>query len=334
MTIDLLPAIESELQRQVARLDHPATAGFHSMLAYHMGWTGEGAGPEAAGKRLRPLILCLVYLACQPAGSVESALPAAAAIELVHNFSLVHDDIEDNSPTRRGRPTVWTKWGLPMAVNAGDALFVIAHQAIMDLSKSYPPAIVVRAAHTLQSVCLELTRGQYLDMSFEDRTGVTEDEYWRMISGKTAALLSAACLIGAILGTSDPLIQEQYANFGHDLGLAFQVQDDILGIWGEESTTGKSAASDLVEGKNSLPILYALNKGGAFARRWRQGRIQPSEVPEIAALLKNEGAYDYAQERAHYWTSRATNSLEQAKPKGEAAGQLSGLVTRLLGRQH
>src|SRR5512139_638967 len=126
MIPDLLSAIESELKQQVARLDHPPTRVFHDMLTYHMGWTGEGAGPEAGGKRLRPLLLLLVCSASAPAAPVLAALPAAAAVELVHNFSLVHDDIQDNSPTRRGRATVWTKWGLPLAVNAGDALFVLA----------------------------------------------------------------------------------------------------------------------------------------------------------------------------------------------------------------
>src|SRR6187401_3751858 len=127
----LLSQIEQELQKQISRLDSPRTQAFHEMLTYHMGWTGEGAGPEATGKRIRPLLVLLCTAAS--GGAWEPALPAAAAVELVHNFSLVHDDIQDNSEKRRGRPTAWVKWGAPMAINVGDALFVIANQAITDL---------------------------------------------------------------------------------------------------------------------------------------------------------------------------------------------------------
>src|SRR6266487_468247 len=127
----LLSRIEVELQQQISRLDNPRSKAFHEMLTYHMGWTGEGAGPEATGKRIRPLMLLLCTAACGT--DWPSALPAAAAVELVHNFSLVHDDIQDNSDKRRGRSTVWVKCGAPMAITAGDALFVMSSQAIMDL---------------------------------------------------------------------------------------------------------------------------------------------------------------------------------------------------------
>src|SRR5215207_11536452 len=127
----LLSDIERELQKQISRLDTPRTKGFHDMLTYHMGWTGEGAGPEATGKRIRPIMLLLCTSSC--GADWKPALPAAAAMELVHNFSLVHDDIQDNSPKRRGRDTAWVKWGAPMAINAGDALFVMSNQAIIDL---------------------------------------------------------------------------------------------------------------------------------------------------------------------------------------------------------
>src|SRR5581483_3491599 len=185
----MLPAIEAELQRQVERLNQPRTKSFYEMLTYHMGWTGEGAGPDAAGKRIRPLMVLLCVAACE--ADWKSALPASAAVELVHNFSLVHDDIQDNSPKRRGRSTVWAKWGAPMAINVGDALFVISNQAMLDLSRSHPASTVLQAAAILHDTCLELTRGQFLDMSYEKRTNLTVDDYWPMIEGKTAALISA-----------------------------------------------------------------------------------------------------------------------------------------------
>jgi geranylgeranyl diphosphate synthase type I len=330
-TKELLSAIESELQKQVSRLDSPRTKPFHEMLTYHMGWTGEGAGPAATGKRIRPLLVLLCASACG-AADWKSALPAAAAIELVHNFSLAHDDIQDNSAKRRGRDTVWVKWGAPMAINAGDALFVMSSQAIIDLKNSYPAEVVVKAAEILHNTCLDLTRGQYLDMSYEERSDLGVEDYWHMIAGKTAALISACCHLGALLGGADEEKQEVYRSFGHYLGLAFQVQDDILGIWGDEKVTGKSIASDLVEGKNSLPVLAGLGKKGKFAERWAQGPIKPEEVGEVSRLLASEGGLLAAQDAAKQMTDLALRSLEEAEPQGEAGEALFGLAKRLLGR--
>ncbi len=332
----LLSHIELELQKQVSRLDQPHTRPFHEMLTYHMGWTGEGAGIEATGKRIRPLMVLLTCLASSKAGVVDetwkSALPAAAAVELVHNFSLVHDDIQDNSPKRRGRDTAWVKWGAPMAINVGDALFVLSNQAIIDLKENYPAETVVKAAEILHNTCLELTRGQYMDMSYEERADLKVEDYWPMITGKTAALLSACCHLGAVLGGADEEKEEAYRSFGHYLGLAFQIQDDILGIWGNESVTGKSAASDLVEGKNSLPVLIGLGKKGRFAERWAKGPIQPDEVEEVARLLAGEGGYGEAKEVSIQMTDMAINSLREADPQGEAGEALFELTNRLLNR--
>jgi geranylgeranyl diphosphate synthase type I len=327
----LLSHIELELQKQVSRLDQPRTKEFHEMLTYHMGWTGESAGPEATGKRIRPLLVLLTAASC--GADWRSALPAAAAVELVHNFSLVHDDIQDNSPKRRGRDTVWTKWGAPMAINAGDALFVMSNQAIIDLKDKYPAEVVVRAAEILHNTCLDLTRGQFLDMSYEERKDLGVEDYWPMVSGKTSALLSACSQIGALLGGADEEIQEAYRSFGHYLGLAFQVQDDILGIWGDEKLTGKSAASDLVEGKNSLPVLAGLRKKGKFAERWAQGPIKADEVEELARLLASEDGYGLAKEASIQMTDMAINSLREADPQGEAGEALFELTNKLLNRE-
>jgi geranylgeranyl diphosphate synthase type I len=327
----LLSSIELELQKQVSRLDQPRTKLFHEMVTYHMGWTGEGAGPEATGKRIRPLLVLLCASAC--GANWQFALPAAAAVELVHNFSLVHDDIQDNSPKRRGRDTVWTKWGMPMGINVGDALFVMSNQAIIDLKENYPADIVVKAAEILHNTCLDLTRGQYLDMSYEERKDLSVEDYWPMISGKTSALLMACCQIGALLGGADEEKQESYRSFGHYLGLAFQVQDDILGIWGDEKVTGKSVASDLVEGKNSLPVLAGLRKKGKFAERWAQGPIKPDEVEEIARLLASEDGYGFAKEASIQMTDMAINSLREADPQGESGEALFELANKLLNRE-
>ena len=334
-TKEYLSAIEGELKRQVARLDEPRTKPFHDMVAYHMGWTGEGAGPAATGKRIRPMMLLLTVAACDDTNASNwlRATPAAAAVELVHNFSLVHDDIQDNSEKRRGRTTTWKIVGAPMAINVGDALFVMSNQAIMDLKEHYPAEIVVKAATVLHNTCLDLTRGQFLDMSYEERNDLGVEDYWPMVANKTAALLSACCHIGSILGGVDEGTQDAYRSFGHALGLAFQVQDDILGIWGDEAITGKSAVSDLLEGKKSLPVLHGLSQGGKFAERWAKGPIQPDEVEEVANLLASEGAYEATYALSEQMTALALNNLREADPKGEAGEALFELANKLLKRE-
>ncbi|MEW5939159.1 MAG: polyprenyl synthetase family protein [Chloroflexota bacterium] len=326
----LLAAIETELEKQVARLDEPRSRPYHDMLTYHMGWSGEGAGSEAAGKRIRPLMVLLVTSSC--GAGWQSALPAAAAVELVHNFSLVHDDIQDNSDKRRGRTTVWKKWGLPQGINAGDGLFVLSNLAIADLIASHPPATVIRAAQILHAACLDLTRGQFLDISYQTRADLGVEDYWPMVSGKTAALLACCCHLGALLGGADEPTQEAYRSFGHYLGLAFQVKDDILGIWGDEARTGKSAASDLVEGKKSLPVLAGLQKKGRFAARWAKGPVRSEEVEELASILAEESGYATAQDAAQQMTDLAINSLREADPQGEAGEALTALANKLLNR--
>jgi geranylgeranyl diphosphate synthase type I len=327
----MLPAIETELQRQIARLEEPRTRSFYDMLTYHMGWTGNGAGPEATGKRIRPLLVLLTVAACDT--EWLRAIPAAAAVELVHNFSLVHDDIQDNSDKRRGRTTLWKIWGMPMAINAGDALFVLSNQAMMDLSGDFPAEAVVQAATVLHNTCLDLTRGQFLDMSYEERNDLGVEDYWPMVAGKTAALLSACCHIGSILGGVDESKQDAYRSFGHAVGLAFQVQDDILGIWGDEAITGKSAASDLLEGKKSLPVLHGLSQGGKFAERWAKGPIQPDEVEELAQLLASEGSYEFTHGMSRQMTTLALDSLREADPQGEAGEALMELANKLMKRE-
>lgn len=336
----MLEAIEVELKLQVSRLDEPRTKLFHEMLTYHMGWTGEGAGAQATGKRIRPLITLLSVASIEESQDKNSnnkhwlrASSLAAAIELVHNFSLVHDDIQDNSELRRGRKTAWVKWGAPMAINAGDALFVIANQAALDLREHYPAEMVVRAASILNDCCLDLTKGQFLDMSYEERNDLTMEDYWPMIGGKTSALLSVCTQIGALLGYAQEEKIELYRLFGYNLGLAFQVQDDILGIWGDEALTGKSAASDLVEGKNSLPVLFALEKNTDFAKRWKQGPILADEVGAVAALLEKEGGKAYAEKMSEELTQKALEYLKQADPQGEAGEAILGLANMLLKRK-
>jgi geranylgeranyl diphosphate synthase, type I len=327
----MLPQIEKELQQAVERVNVQGMEEYHLMLAYHMGWEGELAGPTATGKRIRPLLVLLSTGAAQ--GDWEKALPAAAAVELIHNFSLIHDDIQDGSDQRRGRPTVWKLWGTAQAINSGDAMFSLAHLTIFRLLDTTNEHIAFQAAHILQDTCLELTKGQYLDMSYESQSRLTIDDYWPMVSGKTAALLSTCSELGALVAGADENTRSLYRQFGRSLGLAFQVQDDLLGIWGDAALTGKSIQSDLLTGKKSLPILYGLSQNGEFARRWAGGPIYQDEVSHLAHLLEKEGAYSFTQRTSEELTEQALQAFSEAQPVGEYATALIELANKLVNRR-
>lgn len=328
---EMQPEIEKSLQASVLLADGQGLEEFHEMLAYHMGWVGEGAGPDARGKRIRPLMVLLT--AASAGGEWRRALPAAAAVELVHNFSLIHDDIEDNSPLRRGRATLWTRWGIPQAINAGDAMFTVAHLSLLGLAETASARAALEANRILQKTCLHLTQGQYLDISYEARGDLNLAAYWPMVGGKTAALLAACTELGALAAQAPEARQAAYRQFGWTLGLAFQAQDDLLGIWGDSAVTGKSADSDLVSGKKSLPVLFGLEQNGPFARRWREGPINGEQVADLARQLEAEGARQYTQERANALTDQALEALEKAQPEGEAGRALKELAAQLLKRK-
>ncbi len=327
----MLPVIESKLQQVVSRLEEPRTHQFHEMLTYHMGWSGVGAGPETTGKRLRPLLVLLTCAACGE--DWNNTLPAAACMELIHNFSLAHDDIQDDSELRHGRFTVWKKWGVAQAINVGDALFILAHLTLHELNNNYPPEILIKVGELINKACLQLSTGQYLDLAYEYDTDMTLEDYWPMVSGKTASLMSACTQIGSILGGANPIIEESYRSFGYFLGLAFQVQDDYLGIWGKKELTGKSIISDLAARKKTLPVLFGLRKQGEFAHRWADGPISFTEVGELSEILAKEGAELYTQQTANQMIDLALQSLRSAAPQGVASEALYNFVYMLLNRQ-
>ena len=326
LTSQYLDAIEEELHRAVLRSEGPHLSHYDYMMAYHLGWEGDGAGREARGKRIRPLLVLLSNASA--GGNWQAALPAAAAVELVHNFSLIHDDVEDNSPTRRGRASLWALWGIPQAINAGDGLFAIAHLAMDRLRKRgvvYERILDVRAI--FDRTCLTLTQGQYLDMSFESRLSTSVDEYMTMISGKTAGLISASAAIGATLAGSAAVVH--YGTFGRELGLAFQIQDDILGIWGDEALTGKSAESDIATKKKSLPVVYALGQSERLRTLYAAPHM---DVPAAIAELEAAGAARFAEQAARQHHEQAMQALQASGASGEAGQALFELAESLLGR--
>ncbi len=327
----LLPAIENEIQICVSETKGFGLDELYEMLSYHLGWEGLTANPKSQGKRIRPM---LVLLATESAGgNWETALPAAAAVELVHNFSLIHDDIQDNSPLRRGRETVWKKWDIPQAINAGDTMFSLAHIALKRLVNQVPTKVALEAYKILPEACLTLTQGQFLDLSYENRLGLSTKDYWPMINGKTATLIAACTQLGSLIAGSDSTTVENYREFGEYVGLAFQVYDDILGIWGDTEITGKSADSDLVTGKKSLPILYALEKIPSFSKRWHEGPILSEEVPAIAAQLDSGGVLGYAKGIADQLTKKAISKLENSSSKDGARDSLQDMAEKLIKRQ-
>jgi len=329
---EMREAVEKEM-RTVLRSDSTPPDLFHGMMHYHMGWLDVDLHPVSVsgGKRIRP-VLCM--LSCLGAGGEwPQAVPAAAAVEIVHNFSLVHDDIQDASPTRRGRYTLWKIWGIEQAINAGDAMFAMAHLALSRLAiKGVDPTIVVRAFASFDHTCVRLTQGQHADMAFETRENVAVDEYLEMIAGKTASLLSLCAELGALIAGQDEETVNHYAAFGRELGLAFQVKDDILGIWGDETITGKSAATDVAARKKTLPVLYGLSQSAELRRLYAQADDSDEHVRLVVELLDANGARAFAERKAHEYSHSALAHLQAVHPVSPADAALGQLADMLLKR--
>ncbi len=326
-----VPLIEQELKDALAGRGG-VFDGYYGMMHYHMGWRDEQLRPVQAphGKRLRPL-LCL--LACEAVeGDVGHALPAATAIELLHNFSLIHDDIEDNSAVRRHRTALWKVWGLAHGINCGDGMFALAILQLARLPEcGVSPERSLRAQRSFMETCIRLTEGQYLDLSFEQRTDVDLDAYFKMIQGKTAALISCATYLGALLGGADGATADAYARFGENLGLAFQVIDDILGIWGQEEETGKSAVSDIAERKKSLPIVYALHDP-ELRELYSYESPDEQEIARVVAILERHQAREFATDLARRYSEQAEKDLRRAGPDTPARRAILELSRHLLRR--
>jgi geranylgeranyl diphosphate synthase type I len=329
-----LPQIEAEMKSILGSNDEIVDP-YYGMMRYHLGWANEQFEPEPApsGKRLRP-ILCL--LACaEMGGDPTQALPAAAAIELLHNFSLIHDDIEDGDEVRHHRPTLWKLWGVPQGINAGDGMFTLAFTAIQRLTeRGLNSKSTLAALDRFTQTCLTLTEGQYLDLSFEQRPVVSIDEYTRMIQCKTAALIGASVAIGAQVAGATTTQETDLLQFGQSIGLAFQIQDDILGIWGDPNVTGKSAGNDILRRKKSLPLIYALND--LTIGDWMQGvfalPVDPSQVTTVLNLLDKAGARKFAEEQMANQHALALSALEAALGPRAATSPLLMLAEGLLHR--
>jgi geranylgeranyl diphosphate synthase type I len=273
------------------------------MIPYHFGY--DAPGTTRAGKRLRPQLL--LRTALEERGRVECALDAAVAIEILHNYSLVHDDIEDGDELRHGRTTIWARYGIAQGINAGDALCAISYLTLLHEEAVVPPGAVVAMLQVLHEANLLMCEGQGLDISFETRSVVTMAEYLEMIAGKTGALFAASCELGALAAGADSTRAKAYANLGRAYGLAFQIRDDVLGTWGSSEVTGKPSGADIARRKWSFPVVWALDtppspdRDVVAAAYARNARLDPAGVQEVIAALERLGARaaaDDAHDRA------------------------------------
>jgi geranylgeranyl diphosphate synthase type I len=275
-------------------------------------------------------------------GDPALALPLAAGIQLIHDFSLIHDDIEDNSDTRRGRTTVWKQWGLAQGLNAGDGMFVVAHLALHRMAEiGVPPGVVLEVLHRFDQTILTICEGQYLDLSFEGNLAIGEDDYLAMIARKTAALIAAAAGLGAIVGGADLESARALFDFGQNLGLAFQIQDDVLGIWGDPEVTGKPRAADIYRRKLSLPIAHALRHSDqrqALADIYCQSEVSDDDAGRALQILEGAGSRGYSEGVAAHFHHAALVAIGQVRPNGNtetntALDHIRAMAEGLLGRQ-
>jgi geranylgeranyl diphosphate synthase, type I len=308
----LIADTEEEILRVLGNHDS-STAGVYDMIRYHLGLDGSGA---SAGKRMRPVLGLLAYASI--AGDYRPALPGAAAVELGHNFSLVHDDIEDGDRERRHRPTVWALHGVAQAINTGDMLFSLSRMALHRLTDlGFSDAKVLRLMRLYDQTCVALCEGQYIDIATSEADDVMSvDLYFDMIGRKTAALIAASIEAGALLATDDDEVIARYRAFGWALGLAFQLNDDLLGIWGAEKATGKKP-SDIARRKKTLPVIYAFEHAGPedrerLAALYGNGGPGAAEVDEIVAILERTGARDYTRDQARRHRDEALAELDAA----------------------
>lgn len=336
----LFGLLETELDLALSALTGTAPLML-TMARYHLGITdssGEPTTPEVRqavqGKRIRPLLA--MYSAEAVGGSAEDAAPVAAGIELLHNFTLIHDDIQDRSPNRRYRPTVWRIWGNAQAINAGDALFAAAQLALLRTNQTASFSVVVRLIEAFNKTTIDIVRGQVHDLENEGRANVTPEDYLTMIAGKTAAIVRYSAWAGALVGGASDGTADKLGEVGEAIGMGFQLRDDMLGIWSPAAVTGKDAADDIRRRKQSLPILILRSRASVEdAERlnvlFAQEEIGPEGVLEVLALLAKYDVEESMTAQVEDAHSRATAALDEALPNQEnnAVESLKALITQL-----
>jgi len=286
----------------------------YAQVAHHLGYGGSGS--PRRGKRLRPQLAIAAAHAC--GGSVEAVLPACTAVELLHNYSLIHDDIEDGDRMRHGRETVWSAFGLPHGVNAGDVVGALAQLALAPVAKSIDAETAFAMSMDLAAANVRMCEGQSLDLEFEHIERTTVEAYLEMIGGKTAALFGCCGSLGSRSAGASPADVQRCADVGRLFGLAFQIQDDVIGIWGDSQATGKSADGDLARRKKSYPVAWAVEHDPSGAGRTIVDAFaRPGPSLDAATVESLRGALDAAGARE---ASRRASSDCFARALARAAG--------------
>lgn len=306
--------------------------GLAAAARYVMGWEDEARQPTTTGgKRIRPA-LCLLAAEVL-SGSAAEAMPGAVAVELVHNFSLVHDEIQDRDAERHHRPTIWRIVGEAQAINVGD--FLLTH-ALRALSESAtPPERSLAALNALLTATDDMIGGQWSDLSFETRGDVSIEDYLAMVEGKTGALIGAPLQIGAILSGAPTKQSNRLRDWGRKIGLAFQVQDDILGIWGDPSITGKSNQNDLARHKKTLPVIAALSvpsTQGNLISLYAQENPPPAEIEAVSLQMEADGIRAIAEEHAQSFVDEADLLLNDLELREEESEKLAAVARYLIQR--
>ncbi len=282
---------------------------------------------KAGGKRLRPVI---TLIAAEALGEdSRKVLPAGIAIETIHNFTLIHDDIMDEDEMRRGVRTVHTLYGIPTAILAGDTLYAEAFDILASCEAD--PENVVRAVSSLARVCVEICEGQYMDMSFEERSDVSEEEYLEMVRKKTGVLIGISASIPAILFGEDKKVEKALWNYGIYSGIGFQIHDDLLDITGKERI-GKDWGSDIVEGKKTLIVIKAFEQGVEL-ETFGKGKASRGDLERDIKKLFDCGAVDYARKKARQYVEVAKSQLD-VLPENEARTHLKELADYLIERDY
>jgi geranylgeranyl diphosphate synthase type I len=325
-----IPTLEDEMKGLIEESLDSDSRILKDIFIYHLGLDKK---IRTRGKRIRPL---LVLLIAHAAGTDwKKSLPAAVAVEFLHNFSLIHDDVEDQSDLRHGRPTVWSQWGTAQAINAGDGMYTLVFQAIHGLIKCNSPEITLAASDLITQACMKLVEGQIKDMAFEGRDEISIYDYWEMIDGKTAALLACSAQLGGLIAGLDQKKQDILHLIGQKMGRGFQIQDDFLGIWGNPEDTGKPIESDLINHKQTLPVIYGLQLSPRFKDRWRQGNIKKTEITLLSDLLKQDGVYARVQSESDNINIEVDKLLVDSNlPNAEGISMLQELLNGLRERNH
>jgi len=319
--------------------DYLKNSELNLMLRYHLGLVDEYDRPSNTfgGKAFRT---GLCVLACEAAGGKPAAAnSAAAAIELVHNFSLIHDDIQDQDEERRHRPTVWKIWGAAKAINAGNALRMIADQELMKLTeKGFSKEISLKASRLLANRSLQMIQGQYLDISFEERLNVSSREYKKMIAHKTGALISCAMELGAITASSKRNLSSLLGKVGWYFGYMFQLKDDVLGVWGDESITGKAQGSDIQRKKKTYPILYALRNAPVKQKTtlhkiFRKQSLSDEDVSYTMCVLEDMKIREKTAALVQEMSTEAMRLIAGAPIPPKTMNEFSDIVNYLLERE-